>query len=1145
MKKYILFFIGLGLIWFSCESKKEQFILDSQDILPLQFKALPDTLLPPEIVEINQENSPIQVEIKPKAFPLKFPFGIGKPMVKSYGPEDGLPSELITDLEMDKNGKLWIAGLGFLGNFDGTTFSNIQSFDQSGSFFVYDLFFDSKGTLWIISTSGVYTLTGEIFSKFSIEEEGELYAYSIIETKTGSIWISTSQGVFEINDQIITNHGHPSEYFGRLLYTPDERIIYSSDGNFYLKNQQLTPILGIPDRAEIHFVGKNGEIWYSYSENGKRFVAKKDGDHSQKFGENEGIPPSEFIREIAEDRSGKIWIIGNTNIYQVFDSELQVIPNSELGLVFPGKFVEDEFGNIWMGSNSGLNKISFNYQNFLESPLKGNGSENLLTDMKIDSKGNRWAFASPDKLIKYQENEALVWELEPIVGKSFASNGFVDQKDTIWMYVGGPIDQRKLIQFDGNLFKVYHNIPELLHLNHITEINLCPDGSLAFSGSGGVTFYNGKTFSHYGSKQGFPERVTNYLLDKQGSHWMGTDNHGVFVIKTDSILQISMKEGLGSVYVNDIKEDTFGNIWIANDGGLAKFDGNTLNNYGIADGLGNMVGVIKIDTRDSLMWVGSSIGISKAQIKDLNSPKIEFTTYSKMNGFELVPNLVTTSSVIEIDSMGLWSQELAKGIVRFDPKKFENKPPPVLEIKDIRINNSQVLWSLILLNDEAEIDKERLKIESYSKFNKELDAQEIKTQLDEFGNIQFDSLSDSGFIPNWLTVPYSNNTLRFEFSAISPSFGKYTKFRYFLEGYDYRWSPFSNVRETNFTNIPEGTYTLLVEAMTPYGTISKSSYSFEVLPPWYRTWWAYLIYFFLLVGLTRWIYKTQKRRLIAREREKAREKELAQAKEIEKAYSELKSTQAQLIQSEKMASLGELTAGIAHEIQNPLNFVNNFSEVSNELLDEMKEELGRGDIEEAKALAEDLQENLSKINHHGKRAGSIVKGMLEHSRKSDGEKELTDINKMADESLRLSFHGLRAKDKEFQSSFKLDLDPDLPEIEVVPQDIGRVLLNLINNAFYVVNEKAKTASEGYQPKVIVSTKKTDSGIEISVVDNGSGIPESIQEKIFQPFFTTKPTGQGTGLGLSLSYDIVKAHGGRIEVKSEPNQGTEFIIYFPL
>jgi signal transduction histidine kinase len=264
-------------------------------------------------------------------------------------------------------------------------------------------------------------------------------------------------------------------------------------------------------------------------------------------------------------------------------------------------------------------------------------------------------------------------------------------------------------------------------------------------------------------------------------------------------------------------------------------------------------------------------------------------------------------------------------------------------------------------------------------------------------------------------------------------------------------------------------------------------------------------------------------------------------KVLESTLTNLKATQSQLIQSEKMASLGELTAGIAHEIQNPLNFVNNFSDVNGELLTEMKDELSKGKIEDAIALANTVIENQSKINHHGKRADTIVKGMLQHSRSSNGIKEPTDINTLCDEYLRLAYHGLRAKDSSFNAITKTDFDNSIGQINIIPQDISRVILNLINNAFYAVDEKKKSGDSNYKPTVSISTKKTNGSVEIKVNDNGNGIPQKVLDKIFQPFFTTKPTGQGTGLGLSLSYDIIKAQGGEIKVDTKENEGTEFTI----
>ena len=288
-------------------------------------------------------------------------------------------------------------------------------------------------------------------------------------------------------------------------------------------------------------------------------------------------------------------------------------------------------------------------------------------------------------------------------------------------------------------------------------------------------------------------------------------------------------------------------------------------------------------------------------------------------------------------------------------------------------------------------------------------------------------------------------------------------------------------------------------------------------------------------GIENWRQKTTE---LEKQVEERTAELIAKNNELELTLSQLKNAQNQLIQSEKMASLGELTAGIAHEIQNPLNFVNNFSEVNKELAEELLDAISKGNMEEIRNIAKDLVANEDKVIHHGKRADSIVKSMLQHSRTSSGEKELTDINALCDEYVRLAYHGMKAKNKNFNADFKMKLDANLPHIKVIPQDIGRVLLNLTNNAFQAVTDVEK-------PEVVVTTIELEKVIEISVSDNGSGIPESIKDKIFQPFFTTKPTGQGTGLGLSLAYDIVKAHGGKLKVETKEGEGSELIIQLPV
>jgi signal transduction histidine kinase len=413
------------------------------------------------------------------------------------------------------------------------------------------------------------------------------------------------------------------------------------------------------------------------------------------------------------------------------------------------------------------------------------------------------------------------------------------------------------------------------------------------------------------------------------------------------------------------------------------------------------------------------------------------------------------------------------------------------------------------------------------------------------GNEIFSPLYDSLVIPD---LTSTNNNISISYIALNYKDPVFTRYRYKIPGYQNEWVEIGRQQQLFFTNFPPGDYVFQLQAATRSQGYSEriAEFAFKVLPPWWKTNIAYFLYAVFIVAGVFAFDRIQRHRIISRERERTREKELQQAREIEKAYKELKATQTQLIHSEKMASLGELTAGIAHEIQNPLNFVNNFSEVSIDLIGELDEEITTGNYEEVKAINQDIKSNLEKINFHGKRASSIVKGMLAHSRTGAGQKELTDINALADEYLRLSYHGLRAKDKSFNARFEAQLDESLPKMKVMGQDIGRVLLNLINNAFYAVSEKYKKGTPGYEPQVWVTTKKLEKHIQIRIKDNGDGIPENIQNKIFQPFFTTKPTGQGTGLGLSLSYDIVtKGHDGSLEVDTQESLGTEFIITLPI
>jgi signal transduction histidine kinase len=430
------------------------------------------------------------------------------------------------------------------------------------------------------------------------------------------------------------------------------------------------------------------------------------------------------------------------------------------------------------------------------------------------------------------------------------------------------------------------------------------------------------------------------------------------------------------------------------------------------------------------------------------------------------------------------------------------------------------------------------------------------------GDVVFGGFTPDGAAP--LRLPYANNSLRFAFAA--PTYGDEVgvTYRYFLEGADRDWSGWDKQTEANYSSLGPGAYRLRVQARTSTGRVGEEgTYRFTILPPWYRSWWAYGVYALLLAGLLYAASRLLRRRIEAREQAKAalREAELRADAAAEKAkslqaeneaYQRLKATQEQLLVQEKLASLGALTAGIAHEIKNPLNFVNNFADLSVELMDELREDIEKHkaaipekDYENIEALLDDLTGNAKKINEHGKRADGIVRSMLLHSRGQTGERQPTDINKMLEEYVNLTYHGMRAQDSSFNVTIERELASDAGMIEAIPQDLSRVFLNLLNNACYAVNERAKKNGIGFVPTLRVRSVNLGDAVEIRIRDNGMGVPPEVREKIFHPFFTTKPTGQGTGLGLSISHDIVvQQHGGQLEVETEPGEFTEFIVRLP-
>ncbi len=600
----------------------------------------------------------------------------------------------------------------------------------------------------------------------------------------------------------------------------------------------------------------------------------------------------------------------------------------------------------------------------------------------------------------------------------------------------------------------------------------------------------------------FSKRFNNVL-------WLGSTQSGFFKydLSTGDFKQYNFdSRNVSSLnnYINCIFEDSKGIVWIATGNSLLRFDpaSEKISKFDQTDGLpSNQINSIIEDSEENL-WINTSAGLSKLNKNDPENKWnfVNFDTQDGLQGF-------TNSKAAWIDKDGEIFLGGVDGFTHFYPGKI-NEIKPDIVIEDIKVSDI----SLKSDSSAVRIDKSVM-------------------MLDE------------------LNLSYTQNNLSFEFASINYSRPEKNKIMYKLEGFDNHW--LSNDRYfASYTNLTPGKYTFMVKGSNGDGIWNDEGKSIKILiaPPWWRTTFAYLGYFFLFGFMVFGVDRFQRRRLIEKERTLAKEKELEQAREIEKAYKELKTTQAQLIHSEKMASLGELTAGIAHEIKNPLNFINNFSEISNELLDEMQIELNNNSrsSQGVNEIIKDLKQNLEKITQHGKRADSIVRGMLLHSRGTTGEKIPTDINDLLDQYVNLAYHGMRAQNKEFNITIEKDYDESLGKINVVPQDISRVFLNIINNACYAAYDRKKKSSDNnFSPILKVSTKNLKDKIEIRIVDNGSGIRKDILDKIFQPFFTTKPTGEGTGLGLSLSYDIItKMHNGKIRFETEEGKFTTVNISLP-
>ena len=1085
----------------------------------------------------------------------------------------------ITAITQDRNGYMWFAGqgAGCLYRYDGNRMisfrqdslnpnslggSNLETVyadDDSGMIWIG---FNDKGDIGLDQfnpATGIFKHYGRVTNGLS---PGSVNA--ILRDHKGILWVGTNNGLDRLDEKtgkFIHHRNEPGN--PRSLSSNNVRAIYE-------------------DRSGVLWIGAG--LYFDFENNydgGLNRFDRKTESFTQYL--NDPKNPHSLInnkvRAIFEDSRGTFWVGTSGDGLHTMDRSTG---SFERHLYNPGKpdelsryklknafdhitFInEDSTGAIWIGTEgSGINRYDPVTKKITHYQSSNGFPDSTCWNSFISRDGVLWiSTVGSERLYKVDPFHKSIRTI-PTGNRALS---FLEDREGLWVGTYGS----GLLKFDQhkNLIQQlkYEPSSPFSNFDNVVACIIQKEGDTILLGTGsGVRIFNKVTqqFSRFHNDRNLNDSAqfgwSKIFQDKRGLTWFGRWGLGLvrYNPKDNSfkgfLWHAKDSSSLLSGLINSIWEDKSGVFWVAGVGGINRLDRETerFKHYMT----GRNIAYLYEDSA-GILWAGTDRGLFQYSQKEDRFTSF-FDPQSEINSF-------TVGGIIEDNAKNLWLTS-PSAIIRLNPST-----------KEIFVygstfgisQNSLLPYGATYLPYGASYKDGKGQIfigcpNGFYTFSPE--ELSVKTDFkivitDLFINTipvlpgkgslllqPVEEISD-------LNLKYNQNNIAFNFAAIDYRAPEAIKYFYMLEGYDREWQEVTEKKENSsyYYNLPRGRYVYRAKAFNRDGTKAEKAITIQINPPWWETWWAYTLETLLLIvavwTLIKWRTRAlKKEKIILEEKVSERTKELKEEKElVESTLSELKSTQAQLIQSEKMASLGELTAGVAHEIQNPLNFVNNFSEVNKELLAEMKEEIEKGNLDEVKALAKDVEDNEEKIIFHGKRADAIVKGMLQHSRSGSGIKEPADINAIADEYLRLAYHGLRAKDKNFDATMQTEFDESIGLINIIPQDIGRVILNLITNAFYAVTEKKKQLGDAYEPTVSVSTKKIANKpdsyrVEIKVKDNGNGIPQKVLDKIFQPFFTTKPTGQGTGLGLSLSYDIVKAHGGEIKVETKEGEGSEFII----
>ena len=1073
------------------------------------------------------------------------------------------------------------------------------------------LYTDHDGFLWFATfQGGLFRYDGENLQQY-LPGPLDYSIDCILQDKQGQIWISEFGGgisVLDIKNGIIKKtgvaQGLNSDKPNRMMIDNEQRIwvTYSTGGVDILDTQlSIVKFLGKENGLSTTVAtvstleDDKGNIWISSLGGGLNIIDPV--NKKIKYLDKAHGLKSDSLTWLVNDRTNHVWAGFADGVLSVLgsaDNTIQNIREAQLPKTFATCLFVNDDGKVWCGTNSGLYVFDLN-KRLVRTIKQHDGLSNaLILRMDKDNNGHIW-IATNGGLNAVNVRKTVTEH----IGNAGTASVFEDKNGLIWQGTNNGVyivnRKNKTIRHLSKLQGLYNDTVQTIREIQ-GEVFICTNNGLDIVDSAHTSI------AHFGTEEGFTNKlILSTAADKKNRLWIGGDQDGLDVLDLGdlSLKHIGKARGLSNGQnIDDIKLDKRGRIWVSTRiGGVNVIDPDTWTIKSV-----NAVNGVKMLQADDSgnMWIGTAKGILIANAKD--DRLISFSTPQGLVD-ERVISLInhngkmyagTNKGVSEItlpvagvtsgDGWKARSFGEANGII----KRVRGNWLTDIITRDnyfcmgdsglIMLNLSrksmpapQVYISGLNVMDEPGAFMNKTAYDVTGKdtlwFNEDISYTSGQhpetTGYTSQSGIRWDSVKTPYNIPVNLHVRYDQNFIQFQFNTLNLAKHDTTWYRYRLLGLDKDWNQLTNLTNSrNYFSLAPGEYTFEVSGKTiDRDWTAPARLSFTIDPPWWQKWWAYLIYLGVFAGLV-WGFTHVRALQLVKDKRRLEQKiterteEVMQQKEeietqrdhLEKMVDELKVAQSQLVQSEKLASLGELTAAIAHEIQNPLNFVNNFSEVSIEMLSELKEaqQKENRDLEDEKELFDTLEQNLDKIQFHGKRADGIVKTMLQHSRNNSSEREPTDINALTDEYMRLSYHGLRAKDKSFNAGMLMDQGNKIPKLNVVPQEVGRVMLNIFNNAFYAVHQKSKLNIPKYQPQVTLSTRAEKGFVSITVKDNGSGIPDSIKDKIMQPFFTTKPTGEGTGLGLSLSHDIiVKGYGGDIRINSKEGEFTEFTVMIPV